>query len=133
YASDFYIIPTVPDFLSRIGVHILTAKITGLMTGAFPSTGLRLLGITTNLGKQNIRANRQSIELLKRDLDIHKRERRIDERAVVFSTWIPELVGVKEASEANIPLCVLSGGNYNAPKDLYKNLTTEILAHLATY
>ncbi|KJU85902.1 cobyrinic acid a,c-diamide synthase [Candidatus Magnetobacterium bavaricum] len=123
-ASDFYIIPAIPDFLSRFGINILTIKVNE--TVAEFNTNLKLLGITFNLGNSITTLNQEAIDSITSNLDELKINGMVDNDARIFKPWIPHLIGITKASDLNFPLVVT---NLNKEKGLYADLTKDILSH----
>ncbi len=63
--SDYYIIPVVPNFLSHVGLEILTGKIKEFILGASEEK-LKLLVIIFTLGKEGVSVYEQGNGLKKR-------------------------------------------------------------------
>ncbi|MBF0343753.1 MAG: AAA family ATPase [Nitrospirae bacterium] len=125
--SDFYIVPTIPNYLSRIGLNILSSKIKETVASFKPD--LILLGIILNLGNPQAQAYHNAVRMIERDLKHLKEEQIVDNEAKIFKPPIRNLIGIAEAAENNILLFDANGGNYGTPKDLYQKLAQDILSH----
>ncbi|MES0337406.1 MAG: AAA family ATPase [Candidatus Magnetobacterium sp. LHC-1] len=90
-ASDFYIIPTVPSFLSRVGMNILSYKIKKIITNC--SAKLKLLGIILNLGNPQTEVYQRSVGLIGENLNKLIGNNTVDDKAVIFEPYIHNLIG----------------------------------------
>ncbi|MBF0343715.1 MAG: ParA family protein [Nitrospirae bacterium] len=130
YVSDYFIIPCIPDYLSKLGLHILVKKIQEFTEVA--DRELKLLGIILNKGSKNVgvfKDGKAAIEdELKKMIDKKTYEKLVDDQATIFKTWITDFAGVSDAVSEVKPLCLLKGRGFNQPKKLYHDLTQEIVA-----
>lgn len=125
-SSDYYIIPVVPDFLSHMGLSILTGKIKDLILGASLQK-LKLLGIIFTLGKEGVNIYEQGTERIKETLSKLKLEKTVDSKATTIEPWVPYYAGVGEAALDCFPLCVHTGANVSRPKKRYHEMAKNIL------
>ncbi|KJU83653.1 cobyrinic acid a,c-diamide synthase [Candidatus Magnetobacterium bavaricum] len=126
-ASDFYIIPTIPSFLSRVGMNVLSYKVNKIT--ANNKLNLKLLGIILNLGNPQTDAYKKAVGLIEKDLKKLIGDKIVDSKAEIFKTHIHNLVGITEVAEKNITLAIAIGASYSKPKELYQNVTLNILSH----
>lgn len=127
--SDYYIIPTVPDFLSHVGLEILTIEIRNLILGASIQK-LKLLGIIFTMGKTGVRVYEQGIERVTKTLSDLKLAKSVDPMAKIIKPWIAYYAGVGEAALDNFPLCIHGGPNAKNPRELYSEMASNILEEL---
>jgi chromosome partitioning protein len=127
--SDYYIIPVVPDFLSHVGLEVLTRKIKELILGA-PEQKLKLLGIIFTLGKEGVNVYEQGTERIRQTLSDLKLNKIVDSTATIIDPWVPYYAGVSEAALDCFPLCIHGGSNISKPKERYCKLTSNILDYL---
>jgi len=108
YASDFYIIPVIPDFLSISGVPLLVNSLnrTIEIKKEEKNKSVRLAGILVNLLDTRIRVHKDGVASIKRLLDYFKRDNFVDKDAVVFENIITSKVDVKNATGKYLPVCI---------------------------
>ncbi len=134
FASDAYVIPAIPDYLSTLGIGLIQAEIGrfshrirqtfSILSGAF--AGPELKGIIFT--RVRVR-NRTPL----RFIDLH--ERRIQEvyrtnPELVFKSFISEAVRFAEAPERQLPISLSSRPEDRDARDEFKRLTEEFLDRL---
>ncbi len=131
YASDFYIIPTLPDYLSMSGIHLLINQLNKIIEIKEEETekSVKLLGILLNNVDGRTNVHKEGIKNIGHRLDLFKQQKMVNENAVIFNTRISKTVKINEASGEFLPICL------NSPRDKatgeFKSLCTEILDQIA--
>ena len=108
YASDYYIIPTIPDYLSISGIPLLVQNLnkTIEIKKEDRNESVKLLGILINLMDARInvhKTGKRHIELL---LESFKNDGIVNQDAIIFNSIIRNLVDVKNASGIFLPVCI---------------------------
>ena len=132
-AVDYYVIPTIPDYISSIGIHRMIELFCGRLEGEdfrLPKAFQRfpvLLGVVFSKVDDLIVHNdyRETIES-EFEAGAHAPYSRVH----VFSTVIKDRKDVLEASRANKPVFLFNRKSDSAAQ--YFNLTREIVAKLQT-
>lgn len=108
YASDFYIIPVIPDYLSISGVPLLVNSLnrTIEIKKEEKNKSVKLAGILVNLMDTRINVHKDGLNSIKRLLNLFHNENIVDKEAVVFENIITNKVDVKNASGNYLPVCV---------------------------
>jgi len=133
-ASDYYVITTIPEYLSSIGVRILQQKIGDIgkkirrisdLTGGKYLNMASLLGIIfvkVRIGGQSItKRHRGGMKQLKKDYPSY-----------CFKTYTTELIGYSEAAELMLPVWLTDTDNARraAGKLQYEHITDEFINKL---
>lgn len=108
YASDYYIIPTIPDYLSISGFPLLINSLNKTIDikKEEKDQDVILAGVLVNLMDTRINVHKEGLERIKRLLRIFRQNGLVDEKAVVFKNVITNKVDVKNASGNYLPVCV---------------------------
>lgn len=108
YASDYYIIPTIPDYLSISGFPLLINSLNKTIDIKKEEKNeiVKLAGIIVNLMDIRINVHKDGLETIKRILSYFRKEGNVDENAVVFNTIITNKVDVKNATGNHLPVCI---------------------------
>ena len=121
-ASDFIIVPVVPEVFPAIGLPLLINRIEDL-SKRLPNCNPKILGVVftkvkrgTNIHTQQIDAIRKSSLALKVD---------------TFQTIIPETVRISEAVASQKPAYIVNPNSDGTSS--YKNFTKELLLKLEEY
>lgn len=130
-ASDYYVIPTIPEFLSTIGIRILNDKLEVIrqsfssvanMAGASDTAVAAFGGIV--LVKVRIGGNRVTRQHFGRMVEMQG-----DFPDECFADYTTELIGYSEAAQLRLPIWLANTPNARkaARKLEYENITNEIL------
>jgi len=108
YASDFYIIPTIPDSLSITGIPLLVYSLnkTIEIKKEERNSTVKLAGILVNLLDTRINVHKEGLIRINRLLEYFKQENMVDNDAVVFDNIITNKVDIKKASGTYLPVCI---------------------------
>ncbi|MGQ4891700.1 MAG: ParA family protein [Candidatus Njordarchaeia archaeon] len=136
FASDFYIIPTIPDALSTAGIPLLIRNIYKVkkrkreMCNRDP----KLMGILLTRVSYQLRAVQRGWieEFIPWMLDGFKRDKLVWSKAKIFNTFIKEAVSVPKAAGESKPLCVSNQRSSQSTSE-YASLANEILSYLKLY
>ena len=133
YASDFYIIPTLPDYLSTSGIPLLLNQLNKIIEIKEEETekSVKLLGILLNSVAQRTNVHRDGIQRIGNMLNSFKDGKIVDEKAVVFDSKISQTVKIKEAAGDFLPICIYSPRSDSTTQ--YKLLCTEILKQISIH
>jgi len=131
-ASDWYVIPAIPDHLSTIGLNILTRKVNQIMTIVTSAAQLAdskynkaaaalggILFVKVRLGGTRItNVHDQTMEKVRSDFG-----------QSCFQTYTTELIGYSEAAQVSLPVWNLSTPNAKkaANKGEYQQIASEFL------
>ena len=136
FASDFYIIPTIPDTLSTAGIPLLVRNIYKVKKRKREALNKdpKLMGILiTRVNYQLRGAQKEWIEnFIPIMLVKFKNEGLVWDKATIFRTIIKDRVAIQKAASESKPLCV-SSEKASASATEYSNLVTEILDYLKLY
>jgi chromosome partitioning protein len=121
FASDYCIIPLIPDFLSTSGLHLLIRKLEDIereheRIGKKP---VKIGGVLFTRVKPATKLHRERMSEVKGFLE----ERGIS----YFSNYIRDLIGVAEAAGDHLPLCADKKGNKEEPARDYRLVTEEFI------
>lgn len=108
YASDYYIIPTIPDYLSISGIPLLVQNLnkTIEIKKEDRNESVKMLGILINLMNSQInvhKTGKRKIELIMKQF---KNNEMVNQDAIIFNSIIKNLVDVKKASGKFLPVCI---------------------------
>jgi len=136
FASDFYIIPTIPDTLSTAGIPLLIRSLQRVKKRKLSELNKipRLLGILfTKISHQMRSAQRPWMEeFVPLMLDQFKNEGLVWNNAKILNTRISDRVAVQKAISESKPLCV-SGEKKSASSMEFRMLAEEILNLINEY
>ncbi len=130
YASDYYIIPSLPEKLSLFGVKLLIEQLNRVAEIAQEesSKSVKLAGILLNLVAERTNAHKEGIEEIKKKLASFKEDGLIDKNAKVFDIMIKQKTALREASASFLPICVYDPRN-EVTAD-FKRICAEILEQI---
>jgi chromosome partitioning protein len=120
FASDWYLVPMQPDFLSSVGLSLLQDRLAYLRKSL--EFKLRCLGIVFSRVRRHIHFHQETIERLKSD--------RAFKRLYFFDAMIPENIKLGEAPMAAQPINLYDASASGA--DAFSALAKEFLARLAS-
>ena len=108
YASDYYIIPTIPDYLSITGIPLLINSLnkTIEIKEEEKNSTVKLAGILINLRDKRLKIHEKGYKRIVRLLDSFKLKKIVDDNAIIFETQIRNLVDVKNATGNSLPVCI---------------------------
>ncbi len=127
YASDYFIIPTIPDYLSISGIPLLVNSLnkTIEIKREEKNASVKLAGILINLLDTRINVHKDGLQRIRRLLEIFKQENMVDENSIVFRSIITNKVDIKKASGKYLPVCVDKPRSDSTME--FRNLCHEIL------
>ncbi len=131
YASDYYIIPTIPDYLSISGFPLLINSLNRTIDIKKEEKNERVIlaGVLVNLMDMRINVHKDGLESIKRVLRYFRQNGLVDENAVVFESVITNKVDVKNASGNHLPVCVDKPRSNSTME--YMKLCKEILERIS--
>ncbi|MFX1295487.1 MAG: ParA family protein [Promethearchaeota archaeon] len=131
YASDFYIIPTTPEFLSLTGIPLLIRSLnkTIAIKREEKYEAVECAGILINMLNRQLKIHQEGIKRIKLALDIFKKKNMVDKKARVFDTMITNKVDVKKAAGEYTPICVKFPKSNSTAE--YRNLCAKILDRIS--
>jgi chromosome partitioning protein len=94
FASDFYLVPMQPDFLSSVGLGLLLDRLSYLKTEL--QFKIRCLGVVFSRVRRHISFHQETMERLPREKEFKKLH--------FFRTVIPENITISEAPMASKPV-----------------------------
>ena len=133
-ASDFYVITTIPEYLSVIGLEILQQKIRGIaerLKRIAPLAGKKTPDVA-KLGGIIFVKVRVGGDLITRQHDGQMSKMREKYAGYCFEAFTTELIGYSEAAEARLPVWLTSTSNAEraAQKREYERITDEFLRRI---
>jgi len=131
YASDYYIIPTIPDYLSISGIPLLinTLNKTIEIKKEEKDLSVQLAGILINLLNKQINVHKEGRKRIERLLYLFKEKQWVGEDALIFKNLITSKVDVKKASGNYLPICIDSPRSNSTME--FKNLCHEIIERIS--
>lgn len=108
YASDYYIIPTIPDYLSISGFPLLINALNKTIDikREEKNSSVELAGIIINLLDRRIKVHEEGLKRIERYLEYFKREKWVSDDALIFSSIITNKVDLKKAAGNYLPMCI---------------------------
>ena len=130
YASDYYIVPTIPDYLSISGFPLLINSLnkTSDIKKEEKNKRVHLAGILVNLMDTRINVHKEGLESIKKILRYFRQNEIVDEKAVVFQSIITNKVDIKNATGNHLPVCVDKPRSNSTAE--YMKLCKEILERI---
>ncbi len=133
FASDYYIIPTIPDQLSTLGLPLLIRRLQTVKKRRIELDGKdpKLLGILLTKISHQLRGIQTSwIEdqipwMLERFIE----DKLVWNKAKIFENYIKEAVDIQKAMEESKPLCT-SKQKTKEIRTRYQNLAKEIIQNM---
>ncbi len=135
FASDYYIIPTIPDQLSTLGLPLLIRRLQTVKKRRIELDGKdpKLLGIILTKISHQLRGIQTSwIEVqLPWMLERFIEDKLVWEKAKIFENTIKETVDIQKAMEESKPLCT-SKQKTKEIRTRYQSLAKEIIQTIFT-
>ena len=130
YASDYYIIPTSPEFLSITGIPFLinSLKDTIEIKGEERNESVECAGILVNMMNMQLNIHKNTLKRIKTFLEKFKEKKMVSKDAVVFKTTIKNKVDVKNSADIYAPLCISHPRSDSTAE--FKTLCAELLERI---
>ncbi len=130
-ASDWYVVTTIPEYLSVIGLQILQRKVRGIrerVTKTAVSAGVENISVA-ELGGIIFTKVRIGGALITQQHEAQMNEVKGAFPGRCFSTYTTELIGYSEAAERRLPVWLVDTPNarHAAAKAQYEQITEEFL------
>jgi chromosome partitioning protein len=107
FASDYLIVPCIPDSLSISGLRFLIEELTRITINAAKAPIVLGVAITRRKDVNEHNASMHSINAAVKDFQENAAIRMVDDRTVVFENYpLKDLIVHSEAVRANQPLCL---------------------------
>jgi len=131
YASDYFIIPTIPDYLSISGFPLLINSLNKTIDIKKEEKDevVKLAGILVNLLDTRINVHKEGLNTINRILKLFQQEGFVDKNAVVFKSIITNKVDVKNATGNHLPVCIDKPRSNSTME--FMNLCKEILERIS--
>lgn len=130
-ASDYYIVTTIPDHLSTIGLAILEERVRKLNRDLKHASGI--------VGREVSTPELEGIIFVRARLggavitNVHERKMRQirgEYPDKIFDNYTTEGIGYSEAAERALPVFVLAGPNPARVADQYREITAEFIRRI---
>jgi len=130
YASDYYIIPALPEKLSLFGIELLIEQLNIVIEIAQEESdkSVKLAGILLNLVDTVTKAHKEGIEDLKQKIFYFKEKGLIVPNAKVFDTKIKQRTILRDASSKFVPMCIYKPRDDSTAQ--FKQVGDEILKQI---
>ncbi|MHA2246292.1 MAG: ParA family protein [Candidatus Hodarchaeales archaeon] len=131
YASDYYVIPTVPDFLSSTGIPLLTRLLrkTSDIKLDEKEKSTELAGIIISMYDQRINVHREQISVINQMLGNLQKDNIVTNNSKVFDAYVRNLADVKKSLDDYAPICISRPRTHSAAE--FRELTHEIKDHVS--
>ncbi|MFX0067196.1 MAG: ParA family protein, partial [Candidatus Hermodarchaeota archaeon] len=131
YASDYYVIPTIPDFLSITGITLLTRSLKKTSKIKFDEKNQesKLAGIIINMLDRRLAIHNDTVREIGDMLQWLKEEQIVSDSAKVFGTHIRNLVEIKKALDSFAPICIYNPRSESTAE--FRECTHEIVEHIS--
>lgn len=134
YASDYYVIPALPEKLSLFGIKSLIEQLNKVIEIAEKADkSVKLAGIllnnvikSGNSGSGFINAHGAGIDEIKREISDFKEKGLVDKNAKVFDTLIHQKTILREAASKFVPMCIY----HSRDAEEFKQVCDEILGQI---
>jgi len=118
YASDWFLVPMQPDFLSSVGLSLLLDRLDYLKKEL--EFKIKCLGVVFSRVRRHVTFHQETMERLPDEKDFRKLH--------FFKTVIPENVTLSEAPMAAKPIALYDGSAPGA--EAFRELAKEVIARL---
>jgi chromosome partitioning protein len=118
YASDWFLVPMQPDFLSSVGLGLLLDRLAYLRREL--EFQIKCLGIVFSRVRRHVASHQETIERLPGEKEFRKLH--------FFQTVIPENIALSEAPMQAQPIAIYDGSAAGAAA--FRELTNEVVARL---
>jgi chromosome partitioning protein len=115
--SDYYIIPTIPDYLSTYGIPQIVKRVRAFSRAAGQT--IEPLGILATKYRAQSSVHQQQLKLLATGKD-----------APLFHTVVPENAEISSAAEFRAVSTLRQKWGYRGQFDIYRALTEEVLSRI---
>jgi chromosome partitioning protein len=119
YASDWFLVPMQPDFLSSVGLSLLLDRLWYLKSEL--EFKIKCLGVVFTRVRRHIGFHQETMERLPQEKEFRKLH--------FFKTVIPENIALGEAPMAALPIALYDGSATGA--EAFRELAAEIAGTLA--
>lgn len=121
FASDYYVIPVLPDYLSTLGIYELLKRIKGMESVL--GKRIECKGIVFTRVQKIVVIHNLRMREVERDSELQKLG------ISCFENYVRNLVGLQYAADQCLPICVFPHYSpYLKPARDYQDLTTEFVA-----
>ena len=122
FASDYYVVPVQPDFLSTFGLNLVTGRVDKFkerIRKHNPDFNLNYGGLIFSRARHTLEHEQKMLEL-----------RSKTEYYPVFKTVILERTAISEASSKSLPVCISrTGFGWKEVDEMFKQCMQEFLSH----
>jgi chromosome partitioning protein len=118
YASDWFLVPMQPDFLSSVGLSLLLDRLDYLKKEL--EFKIKCLGVVFSRVRRHVAFHQETMERLPREKEFKKLH--------FFKTVIPDNVTLSEAPMAAQPIALFDASATGA--EAFRDLATEVVARL---
>jgi chromosome partitioning protein len=118
FASDWFLVPMQPDFLSSVGLGLLLDRLAYVRREL--EFKIKCLGIVFSRVRRHVASHQETMERLPREKPFRK--------LYFFQTVIPENISLSEAPMRALPIAIYDGSAPGA--EAFRDLTREVLARL---
>ena len=118
YASDWYLVPMQPDFLSSVGLNLLQDRLAYLRKSL--EFKIRCLGVIFSRVRRHVQFHQETMERLRNDKALKK--------LYFFEQFIPENITLGEAPMQAKPISLYDASASGALA--FSSLTKEVLQRL---
>lgn len=118
YASDWFLVPMQPDFLSSIGLSLLLDRLSYLRSEL--EFKIKCLGVVFTRVRRSVAFHQETMERLPDEKDFKKLH--------FFKTFIPENIALGEAPMAAQPIALYDGSATGA--EAFKELAAEVVKRI---
>jgi chromosome partitioning protein len=119
YASDWFLVPMQPDFLSSVGLGLLLDRLAYLRREL--EFKIKCLGVVFSRVRRHVSSHQETMERLPGEKAFRKLH--------FFKTAIPENIALSEAPMQAQPIAIYDGSATGAAA--FRDLTSEVVARLA--
>lgn len=108
YASDYYVIPTKPDFLSSNGIPLLTQSLKNTIDIRIEERNetVKCLGVIISMIDSRLNTHKEYVKKIDEILKLLKEGTIINNEAKLFNHQIKQKVDVTNAISEYVPICI---------------------------